>query len=65
MNLRTLLLITIGLWLIIVAVFGYWRMVYAWQLGNGVKFFFHSLPLFAVSLFVVVVVEILAFRLKS
>jgi hypothetical protein len=65
MTLRTLLLITIGLWLLLVSAFGYWRMVYAWQLGNDVMFFFHALPLFAVSLIVIVVVEALVFHFKG
>ena len=64
MTLRTLLLITVGLWLLIVLVVGYWQMVYAWRFGNGLMFFFHWLPLFALSLFVIVIVEVLLFRFK-
>jgi hypothetical protein len=64
MTLRTLLLITIGLWLLLVTSLGYWRMFYAWHWGNGVTFFFHSLPLAALGLIVIVILEIIFFRPK-
>jgi len=65
MTLRTLLLITIGLWLLLVVAFGYWRMVYAWHWGNDMLFFFHALPLFGLGLIVIVILEILLLRSRD
>ena len=62
MTLRTLLLITVVLWLIFVIVFGYWRMFYAWHWGNAAIFFLHSLPLAVLALLVIVILEVLFFR---
>lgn len=62
MTLRSLLLITIALWLLFVDSVGYWRMFFAWHLGNGVIFFFHALPLAALILIVIVTLEVLFLR---
>jgi len=62
MTLRTLLLITIGLWLLLVSFLGYWRMFFAWRLGNSWTFLFHSLPLAALGLIVIVTLEVVFFR---
>ena len=65
MTLRTLLLITIGLWLIVVVALGYWRMFYAWHLGNAAIFFLHSLPLLVLGLLLILIVEALFSRSKG
>jgi hypothetical protein len=62
---RTLLVVTIGLWLMVVIVLGYWRMFYAWQWGNAAIFFFHTLPLLTLGLVLIVILEALFFRAKS
>jgi len=62
MTLRTLLLITIALWLLLVSFLGYWRMFFAWHLGNSWTFLFHSLPLAVLALLVIVTLEVLFFR---
>ena len=64
-TLRILLPITIGLWLLAVIAVGYWRLFYAWHLGNGAIFFFHSLPLLVLSLLLIVILETLFFRSKG
>jgi len=64
MSLRTLL-ITIGFWLMVVVALGYWRMYYAWHLGNAVIFFLHSLPLLVLGLALILILETLFSRSKS
>jgi len=61
-TLRTLLPITIGSWLLVVIALGYWRMFYAWRLGNAAIFFLHSLPLLVLGLLLIVILETLFFR---
>jgi len=62
MTLRTLLVITIALWLLLVGFLGYWRMFFAWHWGNSWTFLFHSLPLATLCLIVIVTLEVLFFR---
>ncbi len=56
------MLITTGLWLLLVAALGYWQMFFAWHWGNAAIFFFHSLPLAVLGLIVIVSLEIIFFR---
>ncbi len=62
MSLRALVLITTGLWLLLVAALGYWQMFFAWHWGSSMIFFFHSLPLAVLGLIVIVTLEIIFFR---
>ena len=64
MTLRTLLLITIALWLLVVIFLGYWKMFFAWHWGNAAIFFLHSLPLAVLALLVIVTLEVLFFRAR-
>jgi len=61
MKLQTLLLITATLWLVAVASLGYYRMVYAWHLGNAMMFFVY-LPVFILALAVIMALEVAVFR---
>lgn len=65
MTLRTLLLITVGFWLLMVIALGYWRMYHAWHWGNDLTFFFHSLPLLVLGLVLIVILETLFFRSRE
>jgi len=62
MTLRTLLMITVALWLLLVMFLGYWRMFFAWHWGNAAIFFLHWLPVAVLALLVIVTLEVLFFR---
>jgi hypothetical protein len=64
MALRNVILITTGLWLLVVIAIGFWRLIYKWHLGNAVIFFFHTLPLLVLGLFLIILLEIFIFRFR-
>ena len=47
---RTAFLATIGLWVILVAGVGYWRVSYAWHWGSVFFFLFRDMPILALAL---------------
>ena len=65
MKLRNYLLTTLGLWILIVVAFGYWRMFYAWRWGSVWVFMFQYVPALTLSLAIVVLLELLYFRRKT
>jgi hypothetical protein len=64
MTLQNMILMTGGVWLLIVIGIGFWRLIYKWHWGNGVIFFSHSLPLLVLGLIVIMVLEIIVFRFR-
>jgi hypothetical protein len=63
MNSRTtVLLATVGLWVVVVLAVGYWRMFYAWRLGAAFLFFFQYIPVLSLILAVVLSSELLYFH---
>jgi hypothetical protein len=62
MSLRTVLVITIALWIVLVAFLGYWQLIFAWRWGNGAIFLLHSLPLATLSLIAILTIEIILLR---
>jgi hypothetical protein len=63
MNPRTtVLLATVGMWLVFAAALGYWRMIYAWRWGAVFIFFFQYMPVLVLILAVILLSEFLYFR---
>ena len=61
MKFRTLL-VTVVVWLLLVAALGYWRMFYAWRWGSFGVFFLEYMPALVLLLVVLVVFQSLYFR---
>jgi len=57
-----IVLATLAVWVLLVLAIGYWRMFYAWRLGNTIQFFFHYMPILIAVLLVLLLVEGLFLR---
>jgi len=62
MKLQRLLLITAGIWFVAVIALGYWQLFYAWHVGSGLIFFFHTLPLSLLTLILLAALEAFYWR---
>ena len=51
------LLVTIGLWVVLVTGLGYWRAYYAWHWGSFYIFLFRDAPILALALALILVFE--------
>ena len=53
---------TVLVWLAVVVVVGFWRVFYAWHLGNGLIFFTQFFPRLLLILIAVLALEYFYFR---
>ena len=56
---------TILVWLAVVVAVGYWRVFYAWRLGNGLIFFTQFFPRLVLILIAVLALEYFYFRARE
>jgi len=57
-------LVMFGAWVVLLVVVGYWRICYAWQMGNFFKFMFHDIPLLILALIMFLSVDWFLFRIS-
>jgi hypothetical protein len=61
----TAVLVTIGLWVVLLTGVGYWRAYYAWHLGSFYIFLFRDVPFLALALALILFFEYWYLRYKN